>query len=563
MYTHYDVIIAGGGPAGSTVAALVKKYAPHLRVLVLEKERFPRHHIGESMLAGTTPVLKESGAFDAVDSYGFVEKLGAAYVWGKERKLWGFVFDQLIEQLQREGKTLPKEYVKAWQVRRGEYDHILLKHAAEMGAEVREGARVHRVRTDPMTGRVNGVEFSDDKGAHVAASAIFMDCTGQDALLGHALKLRDYDARMNNYALYGYWKDGKWKREYVGTPEHSRIFITTSARGWIWYIPVRKDTISVGFVTHRQTLKAMPAGGPEALYLDELRANPEMQELLDGATLVRLSHDQPRDVMSIQDWSYTSRQMVGPGWAMCGDAAGFVDPILSSGAMLAQELAQKAAYTINSAFMSGSDAQIAAYWNFYQDTYRTYLQAYKDMASFWYSNNFSMESWWWQAQRTLNRTHDDAHLSSREAFFRIASGYANRAESLSLFGSYPLHEAVKLVDGLFGAAVDRSVVEADFNGRPLRLHPQARIGSGMYYWQGQVRTTRRITAPDGQRYLDLHPGEEVLMRLFDGQHTLEEVNRVAEEIRSVKERLPIRSGTELAIQLDQIGALAPRAAGVA
>ena len=85
----------------------------------------------------------------------------------------------------------------------------------------------------------------------------------------------------------------------------------------------------------------------------------------------------------------------------------------------------------------------------------------------------------------------------------------------------------------------------------------------MYYWQGQVRTTRRITAPDGQRYLDLHPGEEVLMRLFDGRHTLEEVNRAAEEIRSVKERLPIRSGTELAIQLDQIGALAPQATGVA
>lgn len=553
---NHDVIIAGGGPAGSTVAALVKKYAPHLRVLVLEKARFPRHHIGESMLAGTTPVLKESGAFDAVDGYGFIEKLGAAYVWGKERKLWGFIFDQLIEQLQRDGKTLPKEYVKAWQVRRGEYDHLLLKHAAAMGAEVREGAHVHRLASDPVTGRVVGVEVSDERGTRVERCAFFVDCTGQDALIGRALKLRDYDERMNNYALYGYWKDGKWKREYVGTPEHSRIFITTSARGWIWYIPVRRDTISVGFVTHRQTLKAMPAGGPEALYREELRANPEMQELLDGATLVRLSHDQPRDVMSIQDWSYTSRQMVGPGWAMCGDAAGFVDPILSSGAMLAQELAQKAAYTIHSMFMSNSDAQIAAYWNFYQDTYRTYLQAYKDMASFWYSNNFSMESWWWQAQRTLHRSGDYAHLSANEAFFRLAAGYANRAESLSLFGSYPLHEAVKLVDGLFGVPLDRSGVERQFAGRPLRLHPQARIGSGMYYWQGQVRTTRRIMAPDGCRYLDLHPGEEVLLRQLDGRHTLADLDRVAKELGAIAERMPLRGALELVIQLDQIGALA-------
>jgi len=554
--THPDVIIAGGGPAGSTIAALTKKYAPHLRVLLLEKERFPRHHIGESMLAGTTPVLKESGAFDAVDSYGFVEKLGAAYVWGKERKLWGFVFDQLIEQLQREGKSLPKEYIKAWQVRRGEYDHILLKHAQGMGAEVREGARVRRVLTDDATGRVTGVEYVDDHGAHTTNCGLFVDCTGQDALLGHALKLREYDERMNNYALYGYWKDGQWRQDYVGTPEHSRIFITTSARGWIWYIPVRKDVISVGFVTHRQTLKDDMANGPEALYLDELRDNPEMQELLNRASLVRISNDQPRDVMTIQDWSYTSRRMAGPGWAMCGDAAGFVDPILSSGAMLAQELGQKAAYTINSMFLSNSDAQIRAYWDFYQDTYRTYLRAYKDMASFWYSSNFSMESWWWQAQRTLNRTDDDAHLSQREAFFRIASGYANRAESLSLFGSYPLHEAVKLVDGLFGAPYDKGAVEARFDGHNLRLHPSARLGNGLYYWQGQVRNTRRITAPDGRRYLDLHPGEEMLVRLLDGAHTLGDLNRTADAMKSIQERMPLRSGTELVIQLDQIGALA-------
>ncbi|MBZ0290834.1 MAG: tryptophan 7-halogenase, partial [Anaerolineae bacterium] len=120
---HYDLVIAGGGPAGSTVAAIIKKYAPHLRVLLLEKTHFPRHHVGESLLAGASPVLREMGAYDRVNAYGFPEKLGATYVWGQERKPWGFEFDQIIAQLVKNGRRLPELYTKGWQVRRGEYDH--------------------------------------------------------------------------------------------------------------------------------------------------------------------------------------------------------------------------------------------------------------------------------------------------------------------------------------------------------------------------------------------------------------------------------------------------------
>ena len=117
--------------------------------------------------------------------------------------------------------------------------------------------------------------------------------------------------------------------------------------------------------------------------------------------------------------------MSGPGWAIAGDAAGFLDPVLSSGVMLAHELGQKAAYTLNSAFGANSDEEVRSYWQFYEETYRTYLKAYRDMASFWYSNNFSMESWFWQARRTLAQNDSEINLSDREAFHRIASGYAN------------------------------------------------------------------------------------------------------------------------------------------
>jgi hypothetical protein len=248
--------------------------------------------------------------------------------------------------------------------------------------------------------------------------------------------------------------------------------------------------------------------------------------------------------------------MAGDGWAMCGDAAGFVDPVLSSGAMLAHELGQKAAYTINSVFSANSDSQIKAYWDFYQDTYRTNLKAYRDMAAFWYSNNFSMESWWWQARRSLHDSDDNLCLTDSESFNRIAMGYANRTESLSLFGSYPLHEAQKLVNGLFGRVSSEREAASHYEGRSLALNPNAQLGSGLYYFQGQVRKTRRVVMAERKNYLDLHPGEEVLLRLFDGNHSLDDLNRAASEMRRVEQRMPVRTGTELVVQLDEIGALA-------
>lgn len=553
---QYDIVIIGGGPAGSTTATLTRRYAPHLRILLLEKARFPRHHIGESLLAGATPVLQEMEVYDDVDRAGFLEKLGATYVWGQNRQPWGFEFDTVVSQLAAQGKSLPKHFTKAWQVRRAEYDHLLLKHALASGVEVRQGARVTRVLRAGPGGRVSGVEYSDEGGSHSVQCAWVMDCSGQSALLANELKLREYDQQMNNYALFGYWKGAQWIYAYVGHPELTRICILTTPRGWLWYIPVSRDIMSVGLVTHRQTLKNM-AGGPEKLYREELAACPEIQGLLKKAYLVRLTSDQKRDVCAIQDWSYTSRQISGPGWAMVGDAAGFADPILSSGVMLAHELGQKAAYTLVSTFSATSDQQISAYWQFYEETYRTYLRAYRDMASFWYSNNFSFENWFWQARRTLAQSGSEFNLSEREAFNRLSSGYATRAESLSLFGSYPLHEARQLVDGLFGSATQTDEMAARYTARPLRLK-NAEVTDGLYFYQGAVRTTRRVVNRQNRSHLDLHPGEEILLNLFDGTHTLADLNELSSALQALPEtaHMPLRNGTDLAVQLDLLGVLA-------
>lgn len=554
---HYDVIVVGGGPAGSTVSTLIKHYAPNLRVLLLEKSQFPRHHVGESLLAGATPILEEMGAYEKVNKFGFLEKLGATYIWGHDREPWGFEFNAIVEKLAKQGRKLPDIYTKAWQVKRAEYDHLLLKHAASRDVEVHQQARVLRVNRDAATQRVTGVDYRDERGTHTVSSTWLLDCTGQDALLGRELKLRTYDERMNNYALFGYWKGAKWKYEYLGHPHLTRIFIATTPRGWLWYIPMSRDVVGVGFVTHRQTLKDMP-GGPEQLYREEINACPEIQGLLDKAFLTRIARDQARDVCAIQDWSYTSKQIAGPGWAMVGDAAGFVDPILSSGVMLAHEVAQKAAYAVNSSFQSKSDKEIDSYWKFYEDTYHIYLKGYRDMAAFWYSNNFSMESWLWQAQRTLVQADYGVNLNDRESFNRLASGYATRAESLSLFGSYPLHEAQALVDGLFGVPNDFTKLEADYAQRPLRLAPTVKMTDGLYFYQGLVRNTRRVVNVSNKQYLDLHPAEELLVNLLDGQHTLKDINSASEELQSIDpmKRMPVRNGIDLLVQLDNIGALA-------
>ncbi|HTB00519.1 MAG TPA: NAD(P)/FAD-dependent oxidoreductase [Bradyrhizobium sp.] len=554
MLMNYDVVVIGGGPAGSTVAALVKKYSPQLSVLVLEKAHFPRHHVGESLLAAASPVLHEMGAYDRINQYGFIEKLGASYVWGQNRQPWGFEFSKLIADLVKQGQRLPEMYTKGWHVRRAEYDHLLLMTAADAGAEVRFGARVSDVVIDEASQRVVGAKFSQDGRDYVVKSSWVIDASGQDGLLSRKFQLRQYDERMNNFALWGYWQGAKWEMKYLGHPNLARIFVATTPRGWIWYIPVRHDVISVGLVTHRDILKDS-AVDPEALYREEVAVCPEIHGLLGGAKLIRLSDDQKRDICVIRDWSYDSRKMAGLGWALVGDAAGFVDPILSSGVMLAHELGQKAACAINSSFRAANDEEVQRYWTFYEDTYRTYLDAYRSMASFWYNNNFSMESWWWQARRGLAKAQSKVDLSSAESFMRVASGYANRAESLSLFGSYPLHEAQSLVNGLFGkAAVQERTVEKYASG-PVRLQARAVLTNGQYFYRGFVREAPRIVNQENDQYLDLHPGEDVLVDLLDGSHSLSDLNRMATGIRHANPRLPIRTGTELLVQLDSIGAI--------
>lgn len=541
-----DVVIIGGGPAGSTVGTLLKKYFPYLHVVLLESARFPRHHIGESMLAGSTPVLKELDVYDKIASFGFPEKLGATYVWGRNGEQWGFEFQEIDGQLKRQGVSLSRDYFKGWQVTRADYDHILLDHAAEYGVEVLEGARVTEVRVETNARR--GVTFVQDGAEHEIRADLVVDCSGQKAVLGNLFRLKRWDARLNNVAIYGYWEGARWKFEYVGHPNITRILIATTERGWIWYIPVRRNTISVGFVTHADIARGFKLADA---YFDELRQSPEVSDLLAPAKLVRLTPDQRTDLLTERDWSYTCERMTGDGWMLVGDAAGFVDPILSSGVLLAHQNGQKAAYTITSVFSGSNPAYHEKYWRFYETTYKQMLGAYREMASAWYANNFSRETWWWQAWRQIALANDEKNvLTDRDSFMRLASGYANRTESTSLFGSYTIAEAAHLAGHLFPQSDTKPVPARDF---ALRLSSSAQLTTGFVFHNGRIHHTTRVVNPETAQYLDLYPGEVAgLNRLRVGCMSSDFTsNAVGGEDPIVT----LRSPSQLLTQLEQLQVL--------
>ena len=136
---------------------------------------------------------------------------------------------------------------------------------------------------------------------------------------------------------------------------------------------------------------------------------------------------------------------------------------------------------------------------------------------------------------------------------RVASGYANRTESLSLFGSYSLYEASQLVDGLFGKSIDRKSIASTFENRPVRLHPSAEVTDGFTFFRGRLRKSPRVVNKETQQYMDLHPGEDSFLELLNGGHNLDYINRVATRIRELDPNLPLRTGTELVVQLNNIG----------
>jgi FAD-dependent halogenase len=386
-----DAVVIGGGPAGA-VAATVLADGGH-RVVVLERERFPRYHIGESLLSATLPILDAIGATPAIERHGFLRKPGGTFLWGRQRQPWSFWF-----------REDPGGRPHAYQVVRAEFDQLLLDNARAHGADVREE---HAVLSVDTTGPERHVIARAADGRERRLTPRFViDASGQSALLGRGLALRQFNDFFKNLAVFGYFRGA----ERLPGELANHILSAAFADGWFWYIPLHDGTMSVGAVVDARRWRDHAAADAEATYRGLIARCPEIADRLRHAELAS-------PVRVIRDYSYTSTRFWGPGWLLAGDAACFIDPVFSTGVHLACLAAFIGARAV-SAILGG--APEASTLEAFEGAYRSAFDRYLRFLYFFYDHNEDPDSYFWTARRVL--AHAPDALSARETFVRLISG---------------------------------------------------------------------------------------------------------------------------------------------
>ncbi|MCE2500505.1 MAG: tryptophan 7-halogenase [Dehalococcoidia bacterium] len=413
------IIVIGGGPAGSCVSTLLARRG--YPVVLLERERFPRAHVGESLLPASIPILEDLGALDAVQRAGFVVKRGATMVWGADREPWSWYFSET-------NASNPHSY----QVWRAEFDAILLDNARRAGVDVREGCAA------------TGVTF-DDSGTAVAVQCGFaklparfvVDASGQGGLLARQLGLRQWDDFFRNLAVFAYYKGG----ERLPNRDEGNILIESQPNGWLWNIPLRDGWSSVGAVVDAETgQQGIRQIGPQRFLEAQIAAAPRTAGMLETAHLASGPE-------VVRDWSYRCKFLYGPGYILAGDAGCFIDPLFSSGVHLALTSATLAAAAVASSLadpdMAGPVGQV------YQQLYYKEYGHFRELARLFYSSNRTADSYFWEARRLLD---NDPSLTPRQSFIQAVAGQPPRG-----------YERAVLSHGLAPVAFGHSVaaVEAE------------------------------------------------------------------------------------------------------
>lgn len=330
-HTQPDVVVIGGGPAGSTVSTLIAQQG--YRVQLFERERFPRFHIGESLIPETYWVLERLNMLPKMRASRFVKKYSVQFVNSAGKESAPFYF----------WDNKPHECSQTWQVVRSEFDQMMLDNAREHGVDAHEGVRVHDVIFDGD--RAVGVTIRTDDGKFQEIRAkVVVDASGQNGLLMNRLRLRVWDPVLNKGAIWTYWEGAYRDR---GKDEGATIVIQTgNKQGWFWYIPLHDDVVSVGVVAPFDYL--FKGRGPYAeTYDEEVETCPGVRERVGKAR-------RATGIFATKDYSYRSTRVAGPGWVLVGDAFGFLDPLYSSGVLLALKSGQLAADAIVEGLATGN-----------------------------------------------------------------------------------------------------------------------------------------------------------------------------------------------------------------
>jgi flavin-dependent dehydrogenase len=306
---HCDVLVIGGGPAGSTAAAMLAERS--CDVVLLEQAEHPRFHIGESLLPANMPILARLGVTEEVAAIG-VFKPGAEFVDDETGKCSAFSFDLSVNRTS----------VSAYQVPRAPFDAILFNNARRRGARAAERTRVTEVTLGEPGGRAHVVAMRDGVREEYAPRFI-LDATGRDTLMATKLGLKRSNKHNSTAAVYAHWRGVQMQLNE--RPGYITVHLATD--GWFWMIPLPDGVMSIGFVGNADVFKGR-RGNAQELYLDRLLRSPTVAARMTGAE--RIS-----DITATGNYSYRATTAHGQGWMAIGDAFAFLDPVFSSGVLLA------------------------------------------------------------------------------------------------------------------------------------------------------------------------------------------------------------------------------------
>ena len=291
MNTYTQILVIGGGPAGSTAATLLAREG--FDVTLIEKEVFPRYHIGESLLPSCLEIFDLIGVREKIEAHGFVKKDGGYFDWGEDS--WVLDFTKL-------------HHPYGFQVVRSEFDHLLLEHAKSQGVKVYEGTEIRGITLDgdrPKSATWSGGTDSKNKGE--IAFDFVVDASGRAGIMAmRYLKNRHYHDSFQNVALWGYWRGA----DRMPFAPNGAIAVGSLPYGWLWGIPLHDDTMSVGLILHKTTFKEKreEADNLKQIYMTAINECPLIAKLLEHATFAT------EQIKTEQDYSYMSDTISGPGY---------------------------------------------------------------------------------------------------------------------------------------------------------------------------------------------------------------------------------------------------------
>ncbi|MCI0415910.1 tryptophan 7-halogenase [bacterium] len=365
MNKNYDVVVIGGGPAGSSASALIAEKGH--TVLILEREIFPRFKIGESLMPGTYWTLERIGMLDKMRRSHFPLKYSVQFYRKSGDASAPFYFFQ----------NDPHESSQTWQVLRSEFDQLLIDNAKEKGAEVLMGMNVSQVLFDGE--KAVGVQARDrDGNVHRFGATVVLDASGQTAILSRQLKISVPEPKLKKAAVFSHFEGAL---RDPGIDEGATLVVhTRNEEGWFWYIPLPRNVVSVGVVGSIDYLVTNRKNDLQRIFDEEVELAPEIKRRIEGSK-------QLFPMKTTKDFSYRSTKIAGHNWILAGDAFGFLDPIYSSGVLLALKSGEFAADVIHEGFEKNdfSPAQLGKYGPFFAQG----MEAVRRLVYAFYTRNFS------------------------------------------------------------------------------------------------------------------------------------------------------------------------------